>query len=85
MARARAHALRIAHTRAIMVRLICGAFALWLGLCLGTAVAVEAPTCEQIRAHAKNYTMKQIVALARRARLTPGQWAQVQACLKDKH
>jgi hypothetical protein len=77
---ARAHALRIAPTRA---RLPAG-LALWLGLCLGSAAAVEAPTCEQIRAQAKNYTMKQIAALAKRARLTPEQWAQVRTCLKDK-
>jgi hypothetical protein len=37
-----------------------------------------------VRAHAKNTTMKQIAALAKRARLTPEPWAQVQHCLKDK-
>jgi hypothetical protein len=78
---ARAHALRIVPTRA---RLFPAGLALWLGLCFGSTAAVEAPTCEQIRAQAKNYTMKQIAALAKRARLTPEQWAQVQTCLKDK-
>ena len=79
-----ANALRAAAVRAITARLFPAALALWLGLCLGTAFAVEAPTCEQIRAQAKNYTMKQIAALAKRARLTPEQWAQIQDCLKDK-
>ena len=67
-----------------MIRLLPAALSLWLGLCVGTARTVEVPTCEQIRAQAKNYTMKQIAALAKRARLTPEQWAQVEACLKDK-
>ena len=67
-----------------MIRLLPAALALWLGLCIGTARAVEVPTCEQIRAQAKNYTMKQIAALAKRARLTSAQWTQVEACLKDK-
>jgi hypothetical protein len=67
-----------------MIRLLPATLALWLGLGIGTACAVEVPTCERIRAQAKNYTMKQIAALAKRARLTSEQWKQVEACLKDK-
>ena len=37
-----------------------------------------------VRAHAKSITMKQIAALAKRARLTPEQWVLVQDCLKEK-
>jgi|tagenome__1003787_1003787.scaffolds.fasta_scaffold20112087_2 hypothetical protein len=66
-----ADALRAAACAA-SARLILVAIPLWLGLCLG-ALAVEMPACEQIRAQAKNYTMKQVVALAKRAWLTPEQ------------
>ena len=31
-----------------MIRLFPAALALWLGLCIGAARAVEVPTCEQI-------------------------------------
>lgn len=48
------------------------------------ALAVPAPTCEQVREHAKNYTMAQIRAIAKRARLTAQQWAAVKECLDKK-
>jgi len=68
----------------VAARRCLAALALWLGVCIGVVFAVDVPTCEQIRAQAKNYTMKQIAALAKRARLTAEQWAQVQDCLRDK-
>ncbi len=48
------------------------------------ALAVDVPTCEQVREHAKNYTLAQIRAIAKRARLTADQWAAVRECLGDK-
>ena len=53
-------------------------------LTVSPAFAVPAPTCEQVREQAKQYTMKQIAAIAKRARLTPQQWAAVKECLGDK-
>jgi hypothetical protein len=48
------------------------------------ALAVPVPTCEQVREHAKNYTMAQIRAIAKRARLTAEQWAAVKECIGEK-
>ncbi len=50
------------------------------------ALAVDAPTCEQVREHAKNskYTMKQIMAMAKRAGLSAEEWAAVKNCLEGK-
>ena len=48
------------------------------------ALAVDVPTCEQVREQAKQYTMKQIVAMAKRAGLSKEQWAAVKECLGDK-
>ncbi len=48
------------------------------------ALAVDVPTCEQVRKHAKNYTMRQIAAMAKRAGLNAEQWAEIKRCLGDK-
>lgn len=56
-----------------------------ISLTVSPALAVTVPTCEQVREHAKNLTRKQIHGMAKRARLTEAQWAQVKSCLpKDK-
>ncbi len=45
---------------------------------------VDVPTCEQVREQAKQYSMREIRAMAKRARLTAEQWAAVRECLGDK-
>lgn len=62
-----------------------------IALLVATALTVTVPpalaaipSCEQVRAHAKNYTLAQIRAIAKRARLTEEQWAQVKRCIGDK-
>lgn len=67
-----------------MARVLLVSLALWLGLCIGSSFAVDAPTCEQVREQAKNYTWKQIALMARRHGLTAEQLALVRDCLKDK-
>jgi len=58
--------------------------AIALTVTVSSALAVNAPTCEQVREQAKNYSMKQITAMAKRAGLSAEQWAEVKACLGDK-
>ncbi len=48
------------------------------------ALAVDVPTCEQVREHAKNYTMRQIAQMAKRAGLNAEQWAEIKRCLEGK-
>lgn len=57
--------------------------AIALTVTVSSALAVDAPTCEQLREHAKNYTMAQIRAIAKRARLTAEQWAAVKECIGE--
>lgn len=58
--------------------------ALALTVTVSSALAVDAPTCEQVREHAKKYTMKEIAQMAKRAGLSAEQWAAVKECLGDK-
>ncbi len=48
------------------------------------AFAVDVPTCEQVREHARNYTLAEIRKIAKRVGLSAEQWAQVRQCLGDK-
>ncbi len=48
------------------------------------APAMPAPTCDEVREHSKNYTLKQIRDMAKRARLTSEQWAAVKDCIEPK-
>ncbi len=58
--------------------------AIALTVTVSPALAVPIPTCEEIREHSKTLTMKQIAAMAKRAKLTPEQWAAVRECLEGK-
>lgn len=58
--------------------------AIALTVTVSPALAVDAPTCERVREQAKNYTMAQIYAMAKRAKLTEAQWSEVKRCLGDK-
>lgn len=55
-----------------------------LTVTVSSALAVPVPSCEQVREQAKQYTMKEIIAIAKRVGLTKEQWAQVRQCLGDK-
>ena len=45
------------------------------------APAMPAPTCDEVREVAKQYTKAEIWAMARRAKLTSAQWAELMACI----
>ncbi len=55
-----------------------------LTVTVSPSLAVPAPTCEEVRAVAKQYTRKQIADMAKRAKLTAEQWAELMACIGDK-
>ncbi len=48
------------------------------------ALAVDAPSCEQVREHAKNYTLAQIREMAKRHGLSAEEWAALMNCLEGK-
>lgn len=59
--------------------------ALALTVTVSPTLAVPAPTCEQVRAHAKQrgYTKARVIAMAKKAGLTDEQIGRVLACLGD--
>lgn len=66
-----------------MVQATAAVVAIALTVTVPLVPVVNAPTCEQVHEYAKKLTRAQIHAMAKRARLTPEQWAQVQQCLPD--
>ncbi len=50
------------------------------------APAMPAPTCEEVRAAFQEYkyTIKEVRDMAKRAKLTAAQWAELMACIRGK-
>ncbi len=63
------------------VWLVCVLAATLLVLTVIRAPAMPAPTCDEVRETAKQYTKAEIWAMARRAKITRAQWAELMACI----
>ena len=58
--------------------------AIALTVTVSPALAVPAPTCDEIRAQSRHYTMAELKSMAKKAKLAPAQWEALLPCLDPK-